>query len=87
MKLNYKARLATLGKHQVDLIPVLRERLDMYAISPEAVSRALSAGALRGPKYSAIRSAVDDILDDWEGASRYEHNHNQAIKTEPCSQN
>lgn len=65
MKLNYKARLAVLGKHQVDLIPDIQKQLDMYTISPEAVSRALNF-ASSDPKHQSIRLAADAILDEWE---------------------
>lgn len=64
-KLNYKARLAMLGKRQAELIPELRERLELYTISAEDVSRALNNIATY-PKHEAIRSAADVILSEWE---------------------
>lgn len=67
-KLNYKARMAMLGKRQVELIPELRERLEPYTINAEDVSRALN-NASAYPKHEAIRSAVDAILSEWEKAA------------------
>lgn len=64
MLFEIKARLAKLGKKQIDLIPELHKR-GITVSNPSELSNAIN-NLNRGPKGQAIASAANEILNDWE---------------------
>ena len=67
MPFKIKARLAAIGRKQVELIPELRKR-GIEKITPADLSNALS-GMSQTPKSSAIVSAANEIVTEWEKSS------------------
>lgn len=60
----YKARLAALGKRQIDLLAECRKR-GYASLQPPLLSRYLS-GAQTGPQATAVLAIADEVLEKWE---------------------
>ncbi len=63
MPFKIKARLAELGKKQVDLIPELEKR--GLKVSPAELSGAI-LGRVKQPKADKVLSASNEIISEWE---------------------
>lgn len=68
MPFRIKVRLAELGRSQVSLIPILKERYDLKT-DPAELSKVFR-GSLQTKKASDILSAANEIVTEWEHEHR-----------------
>lgn len=64
MRYQIKARLAMLGKTQVDLLKAIR--LAGYTVNSIQEISAYTTGTRRTPKAETVLAACDEIVKEWE---------------------